>query len=418
MTHSQQKAETRRPGVLLVTPRPPFPPTNGGLLRIHSLVSSLREEFDFSLLTFENTSGELAHRNAAALLALEPLFSRVYTVPKCSICPARDSSPPLPGIAREWFSPEMAYRISDLTGSGDFDILHIEFIQMAFYVMYSKSAVNFLTEHDVSHVSLFNSYFREWAGLRKITQIPQWWRMLRYHRSVCRRFGDIIALTENDRMKIKSSAPGSRIHLVKTGTSLERFPFVPPETKSPKGPLVYVGHYPHYPNEDAAVWLAEEIFPLIKKGDPSASLILAGSQPTPAVEKLASGDITLTHEVPDIQPYLARGSVFVAPVRLGYGVKGKVLEAFSSGIPVVATSVVAGGIPEASDGTHFLVADSPREFAGAVLRLKSDPGLRSKLAYAGRELAEKHYSWPVLSRDMARAYKDALGAVDEKNSGR
>jgi len=155
-----------------------------------------------------------------------------------------------------------------------------------------------------------------------------------------------------------------------------------------------------------SLWLIHNIL----AGSPGARLTLAGSQPTPAIEKLAipGGAVSVTGEVPDINEHLAASGIFVAPVRLGLGVKGKVLEAFSAGVPVVATSAVARGIPEAKGRTHLLVADSPRSFAGAVARLRADFQLYSGLAHAARNLAEKHYSWPDLAGDLARAYDNAV----------
>jgi glycosyltransferase involved in cell wall biosynthesis len=115
--------------------------------------------------------------------------------------------------------------------------------------------------------------------------------------------------------------------------------------------------------------------------------------------------------VPDIYDFLSASGVFAAPVRLGFGIKGKVLEAFSAGVPVVCTSVVAKGIPEAAPGVHLLVADSPAAFAAAVARLRSDFPLYQAMALAARKVAEEHYSWTSLSRILAGAYTSALGEV-------
>lgn len=397
-----------KPKVLLLAPIPPFPPTNGGLLRIFSLVQALRAEFDFTLLTFTHTDEERRFKDAAKLLALESIFAEVHSVPKDTIVDRADAAPALPRVALDWFSPAMADAVMRLSPAHD--IFHAEFLQAAFYVRYSRSPVSFLTEHDLGHLSLFNSYFREWTGLRRFREIGQWLKLRAYHAKVCGEYSRVVTLTEFDREKLAARVPAERLVLCKTGTNLARFPFRKPEEKHLKAPLIYVGHYPHFPNEDAALWLWREIFPLLSAKDPDIRLILAGSQPTPPIEALsgADGRVTVTGEVPDIYDFLSASGVFAAPVRLGFGIKGKVLEAFSAGVPVVCTSVVAKGITEAVPGVHLLVADSPAAFAAAVTRLRSDFSLYEAMALAARKLVEEHYSWAVLSRVLAGAYNDAL----------
>ncbi|MCM2266892.1 MAG: glycosyltransferase family 4 protein [Elusimicrobiales bacterium] len=397
-----------RPKVLLLTPSAPFPPTNGGMLRIVSLVEALKDDFDFSLLTFAYAEGEKKFTDAAKLIALEGLFKEVHSVPKETITDDPKCCPPLPRIAREWFSPAMAAAVMKLSPA--YDILHVEFLNIAFYVRYSRARVSFLTEHDLGHLSLFNSYFREWTGLRRFAEIPEWLKVRSYHSAVCAEYSRVVTLTEFDRDLLAARIPAGRLHLVKTGTSLARFPFREPRREHLAAPLIYVGHYPHYPNEDAALWFCRDIFPLVLKKDPAVRLVLAGSQPAPSIEALAApgAPVTVTGEVPDINACLSAAGVFVAPLRLGFGIKGKVLEAFSAGIPVVATSLVARGLAEAVPGRHLLVADSPAAFAAAVLRLRTDFALYRDLALAARQLVEKHYSWANLSKELARAYTSAL----------
>ena len=172
--------------------------------------------------------------------------------------------------------------------------------------------------------------------------------------------------------------------------------------------MAYVGHYPHYPNEDAALWLCRKVLPLVRRSRPGASVSLIGSRPTPAVRALEGPGIEVTGTVGDVRPFLDRARVFVAPVRLGYGIKGKVLEAFSRGIPVVASSIVARGIPECRAGEHMLVADRPGNFANSVLRLLGDAALREKLCRNARSLVERHYNWDSSCDKLERLYHSLM----------
>ncbi|MBI3551060.1 MAG: glycosyltransferase [Elusimicrobia bacterium] len=400
---------TARPRVLLVTPMPPYPPDNGGLLRIFSLAARLVDRYDFSLLTFVRKTGERRFQQNAAALALSKIFSEVHAIPKETTEVPRAAAPVLPQTAREWFSPELASSLSQLTSQGRVDLVHIEFLQMAFYAYYAKNVLTVLTEHDLSHLSLFNSYFREWTGLKRWTQIPQWLATRRYHREVCSRFDGLVALTPGDQALLGRAVPEAEVSLIPTCVDLERFAFRPEPDGGAPVDFAYVGHYPHFPNEDAALWFCRETLPLIRRRRPQASLLLIGSSPTDPVRALSGPRVEVTGTVGDIRPSLDRAKIFVAPVRLGFGIKGKVLEAFARGLPVVATTVVQRGIPECRPEEHLLVADSPADFARQCLRLAEDPALRRRLAQSARELVERHYQWRASCDKLDALYRGLLG---------
>jgi hypothetical protein len=202
---------------------------------------------------------------------------------------------------------------------------------------------------------------------------------------------------------------------VATCVDLDRFQFRPEEEGLPRPvDMAYVGHYPHYPNEDAALWLCRKVLPRVRARAPGASVCLIGSAPTEPVLRLAGPGVSVTGTVPDIRPHLDRAKVFVAPVRLGFGIKGKVLEAFARGLPVVATTTVARGIPEFRPGQELLVGDTPAAFAREVLRLLADPGLRRRLAASAREKVCRHYDWKGSCDKLLGLYRAAAaGRVPE-----
>jgi len=393
-----------RPRVLLVTPLPPYPPDNGGMIRVLTLARACAERADLSLLTFVRDSGERRFQQNAAAMALGRLFKEVHTVPLETTGLAPQACPDLPTIARDWYSPEMAARVREL--SPRFDVVHIEFLSMAFYAHFVRGARKVLTEHDLSHLSLSRSYFREWAGPGRKSSVAEWRRVRSFHRDACRLYDRVVALTPGDLTLLRRSVPGVRTALIPTGVDCARFAFQPESEAAPDQDFVFVGHYPHYPNEDAALWFTRRVLPLIRRVRPKARMALVGSSPTGAVSALAGNGVTVTGAVPDVRPWLDRARIFVAPVRLGFGVKGKVLEAFARGRAVVATRGVARGLAGAVPGRHLLAADSPREFADACLSLLERPGLRTGLAARGRALVERRCDWSLSCRLLSGLYEE------------
>jgi len=156
--------------------------------------------------------------------------------------------------------------------------------------------------------------------------------------------------------------------------------------------LVFVGGFRHPPNADAVVWFAREIFPLIRAQAPDIRFhVIGGDVPDEVAVLAAQPGVHVHGHLPDIAPYMDGARVAVAPLRFGAGVKGKINLSMAHGQPVVATSCAIEGM-HLRDGVDVLVADEPRAFAQAVLRLHAEPALWESLARNGLANVERHFS--------------------------
>ena len=163
-------------------------------------------------------------------------------------------------------------------------------------------------------------------------------------------------------------------------------------------------------NVDAALELVEQIFPVILKRFPNAHVCLAGSDPAASVRKVAGAGVEVTGHVPDLKPYLDKAAVFVAPLRIGTGVKTKLLEAMANGVPVVTTPLGALGVTSAhSDPTPMTLREEPGELAEAICELLSDSLERERLAHDGYEFVRRHYSTDVVSNRFREILVKACG---------
>jgi glycosyltransferase involved in cell wall biosynthesis len=156
--------------------------------------------------------------------------------------------------------------------------------------------------------------------------------------------------------------------------------------------LLFVGGFRHPPNEDAVLWCAREILPLVREQVPSARLIVVGGNPTPAVKALASAAVVLRGRLGDDElgtAYRAARGV-VVPLRWGAGVKGKLVESLAWGVPVVTTPVGAEGISGVEGATG--IAADPRAFAAEVLRIIRDDDVWRARRRAGLDLVAREFS--------------------------
>ena len=150
--------------------------------------------------------------------------------------------------------------------------------------------------------------------------------------------------------------------------------------------LVFIGGFRHAPNVDAVVWFVREVYPLVRMCVPDVRLAIIGSHTPVEVQSLAETvGVEVVGFVPDTSVWLDCAAVSVAPLRYGAGMKGKVTEALSAGVPVVTTSFGAQGLGAVS-GVHLRIADSAQEFASAVVACLADPVAAEAMGARGQEL--------------------------------
>jgi len=217
------------------------------------------------------------------------------------------------------------------------------------------------------------------------------WRLLkRYERARYARCRLILAVSERDARGIRDLARGDvDVRVVPIAIDAGGMAPLGPRPAAPG--VLYVGglHWP--PNADAVSYFIREVWPLVRRETPGATLTVVGRDDVPAAEALRKTEgVRLTGRVEDVEPYFAQARVFVVPLRSGGGMRVKILEALARGLPVVSTTVGYEGI-DAVPGVHLLAADDAPVFARQVKRVFDHDDLADSLARAGRTLALERY---------------------------
>jgi glycosyltransferase involved in cell wall biosynthesis len=163
--------------------------------------------------------------------------------------------------------------------------------------------------------------------------------------------------------------------------------------------LVFVGNYNHHPNQDAVTYLVETVLPQIHLQLPDVCLYLIGSNIKTHLTALANEHVKIIGWVEQLEPELAQRRVFVSYLRYGAGMKGKLGQALSLGLPVVTTTIGAEGMGLVNEATA-LIADEPDNFAQAVCRLYTDSSLWEQLAHQGRDYIDRHYGEAAVRKQL------------------
>jgi len=218
----------------------------------------------------------------------------------------------------------------------------------------------------------------------------------------------VLTLTPEGRDELLAIRPDLKISVVPHGVDVDYFR--PSGKEAKEEAVMFLGNYPHDPNRDAVIYFRDRIWPLIKERVPEARFYVVGKDPTPELEELGRKDpsIVVTGTVEDVRPFFEKSKLFVNPVRIGGGFRGKVLEAMAMGMPIVSTSLGAEGVSAVS-GEDMLIADDPRDFAAAVVRLMENDSMCERLGERARSLAVERFSWEKGVEELEGVLDEVVG---------
>jgi glycosyltransferase involved in cell wall biosynthesis len=305
----------------------------------------------------------------------------------------------------EFYTEEMQHELRGLLEAHNYDLIQFEYTQMGKYAPRNTAMKMLLTEHEINFAAHYTLVRHTGKPLAKIKRFYDHLQVMNREVEICKRMDKVICVTARDAGEISGYVPPEKIVVVNTGVDLSYFRPDP----APEEPwsLVFVGAFQHYPNVDGMLYFCESILPLIRKEIPEVKIYIVGSNPKDEIRRLAQdASIVVTGFVPDTRPYMARSAVYVVPLRLGVGIRGKILEAWGMGKAVVATPLACAGL-DVTDGENIFMADASQLFAERVIYLLKNPDARKQLS--ARALATvQQYDWEVVAEKLEKLYYEVL----------
>lgn len=302
-----------------------------------------------------------------------------------------------PGFIKNYYSQEMDCLISRKIADKRFDIIQFEYLPMAQYIR-KVDARTILTEHQAGFLCLKKELEIERGFFKKIVLFFRYKRLLKYETKILKKFDRIVFISSKE----AGCFNDANSFVSPMGVDAEYFKRN--ESYKEDTDLVYIGNFDNYQNKDAIFYFFKEIWPVIKKKRPKASLSVVGYRSKEVLSFLEKEDgIKVAGYVEDIRRCIDKARVYILPARIGGGMKGKLLEAFSMEKPAVSTSV---GI-EGYNGDILKAvktADTAEDFANSVLYLIDNEDIRIKMGQTGREAVEKNYTWSHIFSEMETIY--------------
>jgi glycosyltransferase involved in cell wall biosynthesis len=400
--------------ILLLTQVLPYPPDSGPKVKTWNVLKYLAERHDVTLVSF--VRGD----QRADLEQLQPYCHAIYPVPiqraawRDALALGRSLVSRQPWVVARDDQPAMRELVEWLTTHETFDIAHADQLNMLQYARLARGAAVVLDAHN----ALWVLYRRLADTLRfnpmKLIYARDWQLLKTYEGEACRAADGVLAVSPEDRAALAEAA-GQPLDITTVPIAIDTRE-TQPVTRSPQaGKYVHIGTMFWLPNVDGILWFAREVLPRIRAKRPQVTFDVIGARPPRSITSLQGDGINVTGFVPDPTPYLQNAGVMVVPLRAGGGMRVKIINALAQGLPVVSTRIGAEGI-DVVDGEHLLLADTPDDFAAAVLRLLDEPALAQRLSSGGRALAESCYDYRVACAPIDGLYETALQRYNAKTT--
>ena len=240
----------------------------------------------------------------------------------------------------------------------------------------------------------------------------QYRKMRRFEQRALRTFDVAVAVSERDARQFVDEYAVAEPYVIPTGVDLEFFTFEAPMRARD---VVFLGSMDWMANQEGVTFFMDEVWDEIVTRVPDARMTVVGRAPPEAMIRAAEKrrlNWRFTGFVDDVRPYVQGSSVSVIPLRVGGGTRLKVYEAMAMGSPVVSTAIGVEGLP-VEPGKHYVLADSPADFAVAVADLLLDEAARIRIAREARSVVEEKFSYTVAARAFEEACFLAIARRDE-----
>jgi polysaccharide biosynthesis protein PslH len=392
--------------ILMLSSTFPYPPSRGGTeIRTFNLLKYLSQRHSITLVTQRHsgvTDQEVEELRAwvdqLQLFALPetPLSSNRFG----RLCgqvqrfaQSRLSNTP-PNVLHR-YSLDMQQWITAAVQSGKYDVVTCEHSVNEIYIQPTfRQFVKTVVDVHSSVYAWTRNHLEMGASVypwRDQVYLPL---LKRYEKRYCNKFSHIVVTTEDDRQELLNFIPDAEIQVIPNGVDLDLFPCRSYDPSSYD--LIFVGAMDASHNIDAARFFATEVMPPLRQRYPKMTFRIVGARPVPEVLELANlPGVIVTGQVPSMVDELHKATICVVPLRTGFGIKNKTLEAMAAGVPVVASDRGLEGLAVDGAGVPLraLRANQVQDYIDAITHLIEDADLRMNLSQAGRIFVQQEYTW-------------------------
>ena len=293
-----------------------------------------------------------------------------------------------------------------------FDSIIAEYSMMGQYIEANRSLIPADTEAIISVHECYTKAFELRAKKGEDISEDTIKELFNYEFKMYDTADKILTLTREDADILINYAPNLKTKIRVVPHGVDTAFYTPPKKKSWERNtknILYLGNFQHYPNVDAVNNFIRYCWDRILQEVPDATFYAIGFNPPQELLDLRTDNVIVQEggDNDSVRRFYRNSDVFVAPIELGTGFRGKLLEAKACGLPVVATRLATFGMNPVN-GQDMFVADDYDVFSERVIMLLKDAGLRKKIGMNALARAKK-FDHKHAAEELEQVLKEGKG---------
>ncbi len=395
--------------ILQVLPKIPYPPVDGHKKSMWGIIkhlSQLGHEIEI-----------IAYRQNENLEKVKPeieKFAKLHVLdvstPNNFLDALKNLASPVPYNLSKYVRRELKEFLVDFLHRNKFDIIHITNSHMGWIINEIKklSDAPIVLRQENLELTIMERYYRNQTNpVLKLFSYIQYKKFLKYEPALCSKFDRVIMMSEEDSGRLHLLNPSIKRKVIPLG--IEKELLLLKNVDEEKLSIAHIGSLNWYPNLDGFLWFANNIFPSIVDKKPGTKLYIYGSD---LPKKIVIRDnvrknIIVKGFINNIWKELADKALVIIPLRIGSGVRVKILELLAAGKNVITTTVGKEGIP-ASDQKELLIADNEKDFSQCILDYFDYKYDSQGMVANGRKLVEENYLWEIIAIRFEILYSELI----------
>lgn len=395
--------------LFVILSRIPYPLEKGDKLRAFNQIKRLSKNFDIILFAIND-----AKLSPMALEQIKPYCKAIKFVqlPRATIFTnmVRAFFSSMPLQVGYFYNPKIQKMVNSYLDKHKPDLIYCQLIRTAEYVKHITHIPKALDYMDV-----FSKGAERWASkssfpLNLILKM-EYKRLLKYEQDIFNYFNLRTIISKQDRELIHHP-DNKKIKIIKNGVDID---FFYPQEMPQKYDLLFSGNMNYPPNIDSALYLINEILPIVQKNTKYKDLkvMIAGASPHKKIRALQSNTVTVSGWMEDIRESFSQSNIFIAPMQLSIGLQNKLLEAMAMKKPCI-TSRLANNAINAPENDCILVASTPEEYAQHIISLLDNKEKAAKLVENGYNFVIQNYNWETIIEELSQSLKEIHASFQKK----
>jgi glycosyltransferase involved in cell wall biosynthesis len=380
--------------VLLIAHKNPYPPRDGGSMAIANMIDGLLLNgihLDVLLMNpskvFQPFLPHLVPKQIRRIKAI-PINTDLHPIKalKNLIFQKEDY------FTSRFYDKNFEQELISWLQSNQYNIIQLESIFSAVYLPVIKKYSNakiILSAHNIEHQIWQRIVSHEKNPFKKYYLIIQSERLKKFEEINFKAVDGITAIAEHDKQNILSVVRDKPIVVTPNGMDIKKFEVTPIEMQDIHT-IFFLGSLDWIPNQQGVVWFLDNVWPKVLESLPNLQLVIAGKKIPEWMKNRKDKNTCFYSDVPDSKELYHRYAVMIVPLLAGSGIRVKIIEGMAYGKCIVSTSIGAEGIPY-THGENIIIADTPEDFAQAIVRLIHHPEKIQQIQQKARQLAEHHY---------------------------